>query len=123
MIEDHVAAAGNVDRTLPVLSRRQTLTKAHVPYDDIRGSGERDLIVFRCDAVTGSGLAREGQVVPNAHRGSQLDVATHVEHDDSGPTADGVPKRPGSRVIQVRDVVHVAASSARRQGAKPLSSG
>jgi len=55
-------------------------------------------------------LAGDRQIAAHRDRGQRLDVAAHVENNRPPARAHGIAKRAGSRIVQVRDVIHIVTA-------------
>ena len=59
------------------------------------------------------GLAGDGDVFLHAHRRDEADVTAHVEHHRPAGGAHGVAERSRAAVVEIGDVNHRSAASAR----------
>jgi len=122
VIENHIAAAGEVERAAGRVAA-DTLPKTQKAHDDVVGAAERNRMPVNGDTVARGGLPGESEIAARRHVGQQPDDASHVEDDDAGAFADGVAERAGAGVAQVGHMIDFTAATAGRAGAETLGGG
>ena len=128
MVEDHVVDIVRRHRVVALIGRLVLVAQANpqVANDDVGGAVNQERVVLETNAVAGGGLPGNGEVGPfDLQLMLELNRAAHVEHDGprSAHCAKSLPQRTGSGVVQIRDVIHIAAASAFGEPAKTFGAG
>ncbi len=123
MVQDDITPVAHVDGALAGIRILVALSETDIADDDIAFPAKRYFGRHKTNAAPGGCLALDGKVAAHRNRRQEDDVSSHVEHDDTVARADGIPKGPRSRIIQIGDMVDRPAPAAGGRGPKPERSG
>ena len=129
----HIVPTGELDRHMvqndivrlveiqAIVGAGSTRTGAEpdMPDDNVALAAKGDFPPLDADASARRGLSGDGDVALNCDFGTQGNITAHVEDHDTVARAHRVAKGPGTRIIQVGDMVGRPTPAARGHGTEP----
>ena len=123
MVEDDVLAIVEGERALTLIDALST-THANVADDDVLAVRGDDAAAIDGDALSGSGLAGNGNIALDGDAGiGDVDDTADVEDYDTIGLADGIGQRSCARGIEICDMYDLASTSAGGIGCEALCPG
>ena len=119
MIENHVAAAGNVQRFRAVGSQVRR-AKPQIAHNHVLLIAERYALTANRNALARGRLTGDGKVAGKSKVRFKIDDTPDIEHDNAMRLTDRVAQRTGAGIVEIGHMVHGPTAAATGSCAEAL---